>query len=585
MTDAPSKKLLQDDVKNAEIVGKATPTSTVLPKSTEIPFFQQLFIWVMILLVGVIFGVGSSWTLLSQGGRTIGGVDENDILVRQGIARRLQEAINPQRNQQGEQFEFGDYNFYAKHYRYSLLAESLGLKPAGADLDQIVTEFLARPVADQPGRTHHDLLAERQGVKAEITQVELRRFLAEQTAVNALFARHLTVPAVPAAAAADLQAYIRDSIKADVVVLDASHLLPPVPADDPEIQIAYERLRPSRFATPASLDGTVAKADLNVLGTNVTVSDTEIQAKYDSSKEMYRIPASDPKADPKAPAEYRPLATVAPEIRAALTKERAIAKAQELVATFNGQIDELGLDKADKTTFAAAATKAGLVVETTKIPAPQDGMIDLGTLGRLKDPAGLHGKDVGFISNPLQASGADNTWFIVRIDAQHPAGFKDLATVKDEVIRSVAGTRAYKILMEKAEALRVAAEKRGPGGLAALLKEADQAAWKATVTEEELRPSEQLKSPASETGGVAGEGKLAVNLTLPERPVLLAEAAGNPAAADVPQVRLIQVKSFTAAPPIEAAMIPRLAGGWRRELNAWRERLYDNDLRSQIGGK
>lgn len=581
MTDAPSKKPLQDDVKTAEVVGKATPTSTILPKSTEIPFFQQVFIWLMILLVGVIFGVGSSWTLLSQGGRTIGGVDENDILIRQGIARRLQEAINPQRKPQGEQFEFGDYNYYAKHFRYANLAESLGLKPAGADLDKVVSEFLARPIADQPGRTHRDLLAERQGVKAEITQAELRRFLAEQTAVNALFARHLTVPAVPAAAATDIQAYIRDTIKADVVVLSASHLLPAVPGDDPEIQITYERLRPTRFATPASLESTIAKADLNALSAKVTVSDTEIQAKYESSKETYR----QANADPKAPAEYRPLGTVAPEIRASLTKERAIVKAQELVTTFNGQIDELGLDKADKTAFAAAATKAGLVVENLRIPAPQDGQIDLGTLGRLKDPAGLHGKEVGFISNPLQASGADNTWFIVRVDAQHPAGFKDLATVKDEVIRSVAGTRAYKILLEKAEALRVAAEKRGPGGLAALVKEPEQAAWKATLTEDDLRPSELLKTPASEAGGVAGEGRLAVSLTMPERPVLLAETTGDPATGDVPQVRLVQVKTFTAGLAAEATMIPRLAGGWRQQLTAWRERLYDNDLRSQLGGK
>lgn len=570
----PDAPVVKEVVKDAEVV--STPSRPDgLPTAKPISFGQQLFIWAMVLVVGVIFGVGSSWQFLEQPTRVIGGISETDILPRKDVAERLQGIIG---RETGERFAAPTYEGYANNLRLARYAAGLGLMPAGADLDRVLEEFLAKQV---PGgtRTYRDLLVEHQGAKDQVSRPQLAQYLAEQAAVQALYARHLAAPAVPLTVADQIEILRRTRIAADEVTLTAEHLLPTVGADDPELQTTYDSLRATRFTRRAQVTATAAAADFAALTAKAVIGEAETQAWYEGHKETYRKPPA-PDAKPDAAAEYKPLAEVAAEIKATLARQQAEKAAQDAVTAFNAVIEEKDLERADAAAFSAAAKAAGLVVsEGLTISEPQNGEIDLGALGRIKDPAGIFAKDPGFISNPLQASSTDRTWFVLRVDAKSPAGFRGFDEVKAELQQIVAGNRAYKALLEQAEALRAAAEKAGPGGLAKLIADPANAAWKATPVENTLAPLEELRAPAPEIGGSAGEPRLAASLTLPERPVVLAEVAGKPL---VPSVRLVQVKTVTRDDSSPAMPGDRAASAYRQALTGFRGTQFDRELRDQL---
>jgi hypothetical protein len=572
--DQNSKKPVVESIKDAEVV--STPGNDGLPPAAKpIPFVQQLFIWAMILLVGVIFGVGSSWTFLQHSPRAIGGVIENDIIIRKGVAERLQDILA----ESGERFAANSYEQYAEQIRLARYAASKGLEPEGSDLDRVVDDFLAKTL---PGgtRTYRDLLVEHQGTKGEVTRPELRLYLSERSAIEALFARNLAAPAVPLTVADDIDRMRRTKISADEVTLDASHLLVAVADNDPGLQSTYDRLRASRFTRQAQVVATVAAADFAALTAKAVIGEAEIQTWYDSHKESYRKPLA-PGAKSDAAPEYKALADVSAEIKTMLARQQAEKSAQDALNAFNSVIETKDLERADAATFAAAAKAAGLVVTPgLSIAEPQSGMVDLGTLGRIKDPAGIFAKDPGFITNPLQAAGDDRTWFVLRVDSKSPAGFKSLDEVKDEVKKAVSGERAYKALREQVELLRVAAEKAGPGGLKKVMADPANAVWKATPSERTLHPLDELKVPATDVGGAAGEPVLAASLTLPERPVTMAEADGEHA---VPTVRLVQVREVTRDDTSPAAPAERMSGAYRDALTGYRRTQFDRELRDQLG--
>ena len=129
-----------ETIKDAEVV--SSPRDDAAVKAKPITFGQQIFIWAMILLVGVIFGVGSSWTFLQQPQRSIEGVSENDLLVRKSAADRLQRILAAS----NERFALGSMEAYAQTLRLSRVAAAEGLLPEGTDLDRVTDEFLARTI-------------------------------------------------------------------------------------------------------------------------------------------------------------------------------------------------------------------------------------------------------------------------------------------------------------------------------------------------------------------------------------------------------------------------------------------------------
>ncbi len=597
-------------IKDAELV--SSPRDDAPPKIKPITFGQQVFIWAMILLVGVIFGVGSSWTFLQQPQRSIEGVSENDLLVRKSAADRLQRILAAS----NERFALGSMEAYAQTLRLSRVAAAEGLLPEGADLDRVTNEFLARTISaapatpgasETPGRTYRALLLEHQGARDEVTRLELRRLLAERTAIDALYARNVAAPAVATSVSAAIDQLRGTHLTASEVVLDAKHLLPDVKADDPEVQTTYEKVRATRFTRRAQVTAMVAAADLNALAAKQVIGDAEIAAAYEQRKETYRKPAPVPVppavADPAAPPVYQPLAEVAAEIKAKLARTAAEQAAQVAIQAFNSQVDEKGLEQGDGAAFAAAASAAGLVVTPALvIDEPNGGQVDLGPFGMIKDPAGLFSKEPGFITNPLQAAGAADasdateapsanvgrTWFVLRVMQKTPAGIRTLDEVRSEVQGLVAGARAYQALLSEAEKLRAAAEAAGPGGLALVMANPANAVWAATVSEDQMRLLEELHAPASEAGGAVGDIRLATSLVLPVRPVVVCSVerknagAKAPAAAVTPQVRLIQI-SQVRHDELPPSPVADSAGMYRNALSRYQQTQFDRILREKLG--
>ena len=573
--DKTPQKPAADVIKDAEVVSTPSQPTDSMPTAKPITFGQQIFIWSMILVVGVLFGVGSSWTFLQQPVRSIGGVSENDILVRKNVADRLQAILG----ESGDYFVARTYEDYASNLRLARFADSQGLMPEGVDLKRVVNEFLDRTLPNST-RTFRDLLSEHQGGKDQVTRPQLEQYLAERAAIDGLFARRLAAPAVSLTVADQLDQLRRTRISGDEVILSAEHLMPIVAAEDPEIQTTYEKLRSTRFTRKAQVTATLAAADFAALTAKAVVGEAEIKAWYESHKETYRKPAA-ADAKPEAPAEYRTLEEVMPEIKATLAREQAEKAAQAAVTAFNSVIEDKDLELADNVAFTSAATAAGLVVvPAMTIDEPSSGQVTLGAFGTIKDPAGIFAKEPGFITNPLQAAGTDKTWFVLRVDAKSPAGFRALDEVKPEVQRIVAGNRAYKALLEQAEALRAAADKAGPGGLKQLMADPAQAAWKANVTNVQLSPLQELKAPATEIGGAPGESTLVASLTLPARPVVLVLLEGETV---VPSVRLVQVREVSSDAEAPAGPRDRAASAYREALTGYRRTQFDRELRDQLG--
>ena len=583
-------------IKDAEVVSSPSDAAATVVK--PITFGQQIFIWAMILLVGVIFGVGSSWTFLQQQQRVIDNVAENDILVRKEVAERLQRVLASS----NERFALNDYQSYARVIRMARVAAAEGLQPAGADLDRVTEEFLAKTIPGEPGkagapaRTYRDLLLEHKGAKDEVSRLELRRLLAERTGVEALFARNVGAPAVSTTVSTVIDSLRSTHLTVAEVELDAKHLLTEVKGDDAEVQSTYDRLRNTRFVRHAQVTATVAAADVAALTAKQVIGDAEIATYYEQHKEIYRkapvVPQPPAVPEPSAAPEYQTLAEVTPAIKATLARTAAEQAAQTLIQTFNGIVDDKSLEQADAAAFAAAAKAAGLVVtEGLVINEPSDGQVDLGVFGTIKDPAGLFSKEVGFITNPLQsavvpgaAEAKGQTWFVLRVTQRTPAGVRSLDEVRPEVQALVAGNRAYQALLSEAEKLRAAAEAAGPGGLAKVMAEPANAVWAAKVTEQPLRPLTDLHAPATEPGGAAGEARVAASLAMPNRPVALVE--GTPAGADhaqvTPRVRLMQVVKVTQepAPPGAAA---DAANMYRDALTRYQQAQFDRTLREKLG--
>ncbi len=584
--DTPKSKSPDEKIKDAEVV--STPRDDQPVAAKPITLMQQLFIWSMVLLVGVIFGVGSSWTFLERSGRTYeGGVNETDIIITREVAEHLQTILRGSR----EYFVLPDDKAYVQDIREAHFAAAQGLRPAGADLELVIEEFLAKTMPDST-RTYRSLLAEHLGTKLEVTRPQLARFLADRAASEALYARNLIAPAIPLTVAAEIERVYRTTLTVDQITLSAAQFMQPVTTDDPDIQSTYDKLRATRFTRRAQVMATVAAPDLTALAAAAVISDAEVQAWYDSHKQLYAKPAPAPASAPlpdapkedKTPApivEYKPLTEVSGEIRATLAREAAAKKGQQAVEDFNRMVEDKNLESADHAAFAAAATAAGLVLtEKLVIDEPQGGMdINLAAFGRIKDPAGIFSKDAGFITSPLRAGTPDQQWFVLRVDEHTPTGYQPLATVQADVQQIVAGRRAYKALLDHAEVLRAAAEKAGPGGLKTVMADPANAVWKATPAAAPMPPLTDLRAPPSEIGGLSGEPRLAISLAMPDRPVLLVSSDSMEL---VPEVRLVQVATIshdTTQPPIEAV---QAAGFYRQQLLRMQKAQFDTMLRDQL---
>ena len=632
MSDQPQQPKKPDDqipVRDADEV--VSPRGAALPKHQQLTMSQHVFIWSLVLVVGVLFGMGSTVPWLEGGKQHMyaGDVSESDLLRRQNVARKLQATINPNGAYGGEQFDpmAGRNRGEPKDYWVPFIkrarhANSVNLLPSGAALDGIVKEFLNRPLPSSPNRRYAEALNEtREGDKA-LTLEELRHFLAERRAVELLDAQHVVAPAVPQLFGDDMASLFpdyrsgsqSDQVVVDQVILEPGRLLPTIADDDVELMATYDKLKPTKFTQPAAVEVSIAYADTKALAAKAEVTDVEVQAWYDGHKQDYVKPAEavvppkpDEKKDGEAPlkpptpptppeaikapevpkVEYKPLTEVAAVIKEKLAKDKAEAEAKRLVQAFDATAEELEQQK-DPAAFKAAATKHGLVVrEKVSLDQPgreRAGQLDAGDLGTLSEnQLHLFNADLGAITRPVMSEGATPTWVIVRVEGKREGGFRELKdpAVAKEVKAIVAAKRGWAEFAKQAEVARAAAEQLGPGGLKKWVESEAGKVWNTKADSATLGALSELSAPPTEAGGIPGDKRPLVSLAMPTRPVALAEVTGK--GGDLPQFRLVQVSDYKpAAAPQGEARVQR-AGQYRECLENYRAQIFQKELQETFG--
>lgn len=586
MTDQPTPPA--PETKDAVPAGSFTK-----PEHKKLTFGQQLGIWVLIIIVGVVFGIGSSVSLVFAGGsaKIDGDVSETDVIPRLQTMERLERVLNPRSGMYQPKFmpPYGsDGRLYvARELRVARLAESKGLMPKGQALDKIESEFLATPLEGSAGRTYHDALREHAGGADQIQRDELRRFLAERAARQGLYVRSAVAPVVPRDIGTEAYTVLAEHTEVAAVVLSGERLMPAVKPDDPEIESAYQQLRAQRFQRPVGVSINLAVADSAGLAAGIEVSEADAKAWYDGHQADFKDGTL---STPGMPAVTKPFDQVKEQAITAVRNDRATTKAEGVAERFSGEVDVLDGDK-DPTKFAAAAKKAGLAIEDIAVEDHTPGTIDLGKHGTLKDLIGIFGKEheAGFISRPAQTS--TGAWVVIRLASRREAGFQDLDAVRPQVARYLSGRRAWKPLL--AEAAKLSAAIKGPGALAAWAATPDGAAWGAKAANQPMSPTATLATPPAEADGQPGDPALVAKLAMPDRPcvVALVQEQANPYARreprpvafnnDVPQVRLVQVAEVK---PADLAGIDRqrFADMFRGILGSYSESLLSREINQQL---
>jgi hypothetical protein len=561
----------QPPVKDAVPDGKA---SDAAPQAKPLTMGQHLFIWTMIIVVGVLFGMGSTVPFLDAPQRKVAGVSEGEVLIRQEIAQNLEAVLNPGGSRYRAQFERQGFEEYARDLRLAREAEAQGLMPQGKALDRIEEEFLKTALPGSTGRTYHHALADHEGGKRSVPRDKLRLFLSERAAVDALFARNLVAPAVPTTVAPELISYSGDTAEVVEVVLTAKHLLPAVPADDPEIPAAYDRLRGTRFTRPAAVTVTVASADLDAIAQAIAIPEADAKAWYDAHPADY-AGTPDPK-DPKAAVPPKPFDEVKAAIIAKLQMQRAEAEGRTRAETLNQTITDQGLDGAkDPARFVAAVQQAQLTPTTLTLEDRRGGNLDFGPLGTSPDVVKIFSKDhePGFISNPLKTD--KNRWIVLRLDDRREAGYQELHEVKAQVIAHLAGTRAWKRLLEEAAKAQAEAQSQG---LSAWAGSEPAKVWGASATTKTIGLRQPFNAPPTEIDGPLADPQPVISLTMPGFPIALAH---EKAEGDLPRVRLMQVAKINAA-PADPARATDLADAYRRVVSQYRQEVFYRDLMAKL---
>ncbi|MCX8040268.1 MAG: peptidylprolyl isomerase [Planctomycetota bacterium] len=557
------------------------PASPEAAPERHLTFGQQLFIWSMVIIVGVVFGIGASFSLVFVPTVKVAGVAEGEVIYRMQLADRLERVLNPHGHPLRPLFRHpptleNQLEAYAIDLRLSRLAESRGLLPKGEALDRLESEFLATPLGNN--RTYRDALREHVGGPQEISRQDLRRFLAERAARQALVARAAIAPAVPLAIAEEVVIMRGDRAGIYDVTISGAHLVPTVAPDDPEIPAVYERLRTTRFATPPAVAVAVAWADRDELGAQLAISDAEAEAWYAAHQQEFA-----PKPDPAKPDEQpapKPFAEVKDEVFAKLRAERGSREAQRRIEDFNRRGEELENER-DGARFRAAVAEAGLKLAELTIVDRTPGTIDLGELGTCKDLMRLFGREhePGFLSEPIATS--KGHWAMLRLERRIEAGFRSLDEVREEVRRYLAGRRAWERLIAEATRLRDELTTQGEDAVSKWARSEAGKVWQADVQARSVPLMMRFPGVPSDPDGTASEPVLVAAVAQPSRPVFL--AAAEPLwKDDVPRLRLLQVYSIDTAP---RDRLPRVA--FARQVRSWSERygevLLDRELQAKLG--
>lgn len=559
-------------------------------------FSQQVLVWVLVVAVGVLFGMGPALAILQgPGPQQMASVSQTEAVEHKNILSRLDGLLG-----QGQRPR-GDWGVYAEHIYTARRAEAQGLMPKGETLDRIVDEFLARELSGD-GQTVGQRLAEYEKSDRGVKAHELKRVLRIETAARNLRSRHMVLPVVPSTVIADLKALEGDRVMLAEASLSPTVLAPEfqaaAAADDATIRALYEELKDRWFRIPASSIVTVFAADPVAITPHVVVSDEEIEAYYEAQKELRpdwmvsdeaeddpATEEADAAAEPEEPT-YQPLEEVREQIVGELREQHAKDLARTLYDAFSTAIRrrlaELGiqnpaeLQRQDLMTIAEANTigpathgelldaPVGIVIrEDVAVNEPEDGKTArLGEYGEVGFAGELFGEDAVIGTIDLPVTETEGLGLLLRLEATRPGSYRELDQVRDEVVAYHAGRLAWPTLLERAREIAATAQDMGADALTThFAPEEVRQRWGTTVETREVEPLTEFAAPPADVDGVPLETWPAIAMATNQRPVKLAfqPGQGETLVASLPGVRLVQVTGYDSAGASYQGVDPALA--------------------------
>ncbi|MDA3960285.1 MAG: hypothetical protein PF961_05815 [Planctomycetota bacterium] len=563
-------------------MSKDSSVDDLLNQEKKQTMSQQVLIWFLVIMVGVLFGMGPAVMILRGGGPAdFASISQTEALEYKGTVTKLNALVGRQNPQ-----DIG-WQYFAQQIFMAEYADEQGLMPKGDTLRDAMEEFLA---TDLPtGGTLRDLLVEYERSEQGVPAHELERMLQVQTAIDNLRSRALVVPTVPAAVIADLKALDGDRVELASVELSTAALRAEfrdeAAGDEAAIQNLYNELKERYFRVPAKRVVTVFAANPEAIAGKVIVTDAEIQAFYDDNKTRrasWKLPDPEPaeEADDAAQGEakpepqYKDLAEVRAEILGELQMQHAVELAKELYASFHTGVEakmrELGtsdpkdLTRAELVTIAGAAlvgpesfgdrlgeSVAMTVVEQVSVADPETAaQAELTGFGSVRFSSDMFDPEVpvGTLDEPI--SETEGLGLMLRLEDKQAGSYVPLEEVQDQVVDYRAGRLAWPALVERARGIAIKAAEHGHDGLKTYFADEKQLTqWNAAVATERVRVLSEYQAPPEQLDGVPGERFPVIAIAGQQRPVRLVATASTGAELvdSLPKLRLIQAVGYDPA--------------------------------------
>jgi len=605
-------------------------------------FSQQLLVWFLVVMVGVLFGMGPALGLITAGGPPeFANVSQAEAQRFRQIQRNLDIILY-------DRYRQGSWEDYARVVWQARIAEEEGLMPKGDELDRLMDDYLQQKVGERSARA---ILEDYRESDHAVPPGDLRWYLKHQLAFENLQTRRLVVPVTPPVAGDDLYAAARDQVVLDEVVLSVQPLIAAhreaAAADELALREAYDSLREEWFRVPAKRTVTRYLADPEAIGEQIALEDAELEAWYRENREQHpewlapepEEPAGEEDADAEAAEgddegeavdaeaaeapeelEYQPLEAVREAVLAAMRHELAVPVAKRLQRRFETSLQKRLASGKLTVHDLSAEDLAEVVAESAITPEEEPRLegpvrftvtpevvisqplersqgnaggliIDIPEVGAARfsqDPFDPE-LETGFIDLPRPPEGSDVA-LAVRLFERTPSSYQDFEAVREQVVEWVAGRAAWGELVDRARQIAADATVLGDQGLRSYFADEATAEWATTVEERPTAVLRRFREPPEDPDGEPGAAFLAADLIEPDLSVRVALAAprGGDLLGSLPRVRLVQGRTYQRGGSgdeqnfLWRMMTPdRFDPLYRRALRSYQQRQYLEELQQR----
>ena len=596
-----------------------TPQGDLLP-SRKTGTAENIIIVLLIVGVGLLFGMTPVIAALQQPSVDYAGIPETVINGHQKRAQQLQQAVG---YRQGSLSPLIMRSGGPQDLLMARKAENEGLQPKGDDLTDRVNFWLNQEVgtsywggAEGDNPTLRQLLSEQE----DITKDDLRQYFSVVEGARALSQRYVVEPVVSTKAAQILAQSSGDKVRTTEVVISAAAVLEDLKEeaaqDQAALDEAYATLQAEYFTTPKSRLVSLFVADGNKIAKQIEVSTASAQARYEADKENYRLPTpavAEGEEEPEP--QYQPFAEVKDGIVATIKKEIGLRVARKLIGEFENEVRRLALtgnaaDIAESDVLLAAEKARALAADfdglnedvllevlhevRVYIDADSERLQlsyndrDLGSLPAANSNLIAEPAPIGELVTKVEAK--EGIWLMARLSGSLPAEAKkaDDPAVREDLINYVAGQKAYGLLREKVEQL-IANSEGVP--LKELFASDEQIAyWHAELNQGEGDAAYTTQTPlkeytlAGETPAQPGDTMAAIELAYSPETIFFttADGKGDGIASTIPRLRLVQFHDYQGDDNRTEEQNRSGLSSYRRTLAAYQDAIFRERVAAEV---